>query len=189
MLSEIDIDQGLVLPEHLQSSDPVISLAAPLCRLSLRVKPSDRTAIGKAAGLTLPNAIGKTSVKGGVSAACLGPDEWMIFAPPENGAGLQEKLSTLNGSFVMSATDVSHRNIRLTVKGAQATGTINVGCPLDLSLTHFPIGKCCRSVYEAAPILLYRRGKDEFHLECWRSFAPYIAALMERHIVGLHAAT
>lgn len=188
MLSEMEMDQGLILPERLRAGDPIVTVAAPLSRFSVRARPADRTAIAKAINLTLPNAISKTSSRGGVTVACLGPDEWMIFAPIERGAGLWKTLAKQSQTVVMSVTDISHRNVRLSVTGPQAKGTINVGCPLDLSRKVFPIGKCCRSVYEAAPILLHRAGEDEFHIECWRSFAPYIVALMERHIVGLHAA-
>jgi len=64
--------------------------------------------------------------------------------------------------------------------GKYAARMINVGCPLDLSLEKFPVGKCTRTVFENAEIMIFREKEDEFQLETWRSFAPYLARYFEK---------
>ena len=32
---------------------------------------------------------------------------------------------------------------------------------------------CTRTVLAKADVVLWRRAEHRFHLECWRSFAPY----------------
>lgn len=185
MLSDSLLDQGVSLSELMSSGDPCVSIVEGRYRFSIRANAKDRTEIAKALGLTLPNSIGQTASKDDVITACLGPDEWMVMTSISKGQNLLKKMEIQSVTHRFSVVDVSHRNVRFKIHGAKSRGTVNVGCPLDLSLPAFPVGKCCRSVYEAAPILLHRVGEDEFHIECWRSFAPYVAALMERHIIGL----
>jgi sarcosine oxidase subunit gamma len=48
------------------------------------------------------------------------------------------------------------------------------GCPLDLSAQAFPVGMVARTLFHKAEIVLWRR-EEGFHLEVWRSFAPYVA--------------
>ncbi|NNE57980.1 MAG: sarcosine oxidase subunit gamma [Hellea sp.] len=184
MSFDIKIDQGVEIPEVLQSGRVVAELAGEKVRLSLRVKSADRTAVAKALGFTLPAKIGATSSKVGITCACLGPDEWIVIADQDKGGKLYGKALKLASKYDMSVTDVSFRNIGITVTGEGAADMINVGCPLDLRLAAFPVGSCTRSVYEAVPILLYRRAEDSFTVECWRSFAPYVVGLMAAHRSG-----
>jgi sarcosine oxidase, subunit gamma len=46
------------------------------------------------------------------------------------------------------------------------------GCPQDLDL--FAVGKASRTIYETVEIILIREAKDRFHVEVWRSFAPWL---------------
>jgi len=41
---------------------------------------------------------------------------------------------------------------------------------------------CTRTVFAKAEIVLWRTQPEQFHLEVWRSFAPYVWELLE--IVG-----
>lgn len=181
MSSSFDYDTGIVVPDVLTSGTVTAKVMEEKVRLSLRVKPKDRMAIAKVIGLTLPTKIGATSVKNGAMVACLGPDEWIIVAEKAKHSTLYEKLLKLSSEFVISVTDVSHRNVALTLAGTAAAETVNVGCPLDLALKAFPIGKCTRTVFENAPILLYRNAENDFTMEFWRSFAPYVLGLATAH--------
>lgn len=184
MLSDIMIEQDIEIPVALQSGPVIASLLGDKLRLSLRVKSRNRAAIAKTLGITLPSEIGATSRKGESLSACLGPDEWIFIGDKSNYFELYETALKLSSNYIMSAVDVSSRNVGIILTGQAASETINVGCPLDLSLVAFPVGKCTRTVYEAAPILLYRKSETSFMVECWRSFAPYVIGLMDAHTKG-----
>ena len=185
MSSNIIYDTGITVPEVLTTGAVTAQIMEEKTRLSLRVKSKDRTAFAKAIGLTLPAKIGATSKKAGAMTACLGPDEWIVIADKEKYSGLYGKCLKLLSKYVFSVTDVSHRNVVVTLTGPAAAETVNVGCPLDMSLGTFPAGKCTRTVFENAPILLYRADEHSFTMECWRSFAPYMLGLIEAHANAL----
>ena len=62
--------------------------------------------------------------------------------------------------------------------GAGVTELLSAGCPLDLHLRAFPVGMCTRTLLAKAPIVLWRTAAEEFHLEVWRSLAPYVQQLL-----------
>jgi sarcosine oxidase, subunit gamma len=136
-----------------------ISLAPPMARYSLRARQAQ--ALETLLGAKVPKKIGAT--EGGL--ACLGPDEWLMRASAGTsipvGAGL-----------AVAVTDVSERSVCLSVEGSQAAQLIMSGCPLDLD--HFAIGRATRTIYETVEILLIREATDCFHVEVWRSFAPWL---------------
>ena len=50
-------------------------------------------------------------------------------------------------------------------------------CEADCA--HFPVGMATRTLFEKAEIVLWRIAPDSFHLEVWRSFAPYVWDLLD----------
>jgi sarcosine oxidase subunit gamma len=52
------------------------------------------------------------------------------------------------------------------------------GCPLDLDTAAFPVDTAARTLFGKAEIVLWRTGDDTFHVEIWRSFAPYVVGLL-----------
>ncbi len=188
MSSDMKFDQGLTLPEILSGNDLKIMLLPEKVRYSLRIKPSDIAAVNKASGLKLPRKIGGSNLGKDQFVMCLGPDEWFVVANVDARDRLEKIFAKLEKSFTLSITDVSHRNICFGLMGADAVKAVNIGCPLDLSLEHFPVGKVTRTVFESAPIILTRTGEDNFGIECWRSFAPYIRGFFERYATDKAAA-
>jgi sarcosine oxidase, subunit gamma len=73
---------------------------------------------------------------------------------------------------------VSHRNAGFLVSGPHAAGVLNAGCALPLDLAAFPVGKCTRTLFGKAEIVLWRREETAFRIEVWRSFAAYVADLV-----------
>jgi sarcosine oxidase, subunit gamma len=136
-----------------------IRLAPPMTRYSLRARQGQ--ALETLLGVKVPKRIGTT--EGGI--ACLGPDEWLMRAQAgtvvPTGAGL-----------AVAITDVSERSVCLIVEGPKAAQLITSGCPLDLD--HFAVGRTTRTIYETVEIILIREGTDRFHVEVWRSFAPWL---------------
>jgi len=143
----------------------------PRERISLRAEESAVTALGRALGVPLPRQPLQSQVKGDVAALWIGPDEWLVTAPLATGLSL--KTSKVKAGL-FSNVDISHRNAGIIVSGSKAVDTLNSGCPRDLSLEVFPVGACARTLFGKAEIILWRQGKERFHVECWRSFADYV---------------
>lgn len=159
---------------HGGSAAASVSPAAPASRLSLRAKPDAVPALSTALGVDLPTRPKVSATSGSRHALWLGPDEWLIIDETE-----ADLLAAAASSGVLhSATDISHRNTALLVKGRGAEATLNSGCPQDLSLAVFPVGACSRTVFGKAEIVLLRTAEDAFRVECWRSFSPYVSGLL-----------
>lgn len=99
----------------------------------------------------------------------LGPDEWLVLGAAGSVPG------------AASVVDVSDGYAAFRVAGAGAADLLNEGCPLDLSDAAFPPGSCTRTLFGKAEIVLWRPGPEAaFHVEVARSFAAYVAALLEQ---------
>lgn len=140
-------------------------------RISLRAEDKAVAGLGKAIGLSLPKKPATSVTKGGVTALWIGPDEWLIL--DAEGSNLEAKLNKVK-TGLYSVVPVNHRNTGITVSGAKAVNALNGGCPRDLSLEAFPVGACGRTIIGKAEVVLWRTGKDSFHVECWRSFSDYV---------------
>jgi sarcosine oxidase subunit gamma len=140
-----------------------ISCAAPMKRYALRARNGQ--ALEALLNVKLPKKIGAT--EDGI--ACLGPDEWFLRAEGNaampTGAGLP-----------VSITDISERSICLVVEGPRASEILTSGCPLDLD--NFAVGRATRTIYETVEIILIREDVDRFHVEVWRSMAPWLWAAL-----------
>jgi sarcosine oxidase subunit gamma len=156
------------------AGDPRLSRPGPMGRLSLRL-PDDAAILPSAAlGLTLPTAPCRAARSDRCSALWLGPGEWLILAGAAETGRLAAALSAEFGAVAHSLVDISHRQTAIAVAGAAAAAMLNAGCPLDLDLAAFPTGMCTRSLFFKADIVLWRTEPNRFHLEVWRSFAPYL---------------
>ena len=182
-------DQSIIIDESLNDDMMTMVLTGERVRYSLRLKPADVMAAKKASGLKLPGKIGASAITANRTTLCLGPNEWLLIATPKAGEKLAAAMEKLSRQFVCSAVEISHRNLQFTVSGPGAARALNSACPLDLSLSAFPVGKCTRTIFEGAPIVLWRTGEDEFTVEVWRSFAPYLRDFLaktakDRHMAG-----
>jgi sarcosine oxidase subunit gamma len=115
-------------------------------------------------GVTLPREACRAATNGTVSALWLGPDEWLIIAPDG------ERLTIPMASVV----EVSDRQVAIGVSGPKAAEAINAFNALDLHLDSFPVGMCTRTLFGKAEIVLWRTAPETFHIEVWRSFAPFV---------------
>jgi sarcosine oxidase subunit gamma len=108
----------------------------------------------------------------------LGPDEQLLLAPEPHAAQLAQVLQASLANIPHSLVDVSHRQTAFEVTGSNARLLVNAGCPLDLRDAAFPVGMCTRTLFEKSEIVLWRTAPDTFHIEVWRSFAPYVTGLL-----------
>ncbi|MEP3891438.1 MAG: sarcosine oxidase subunit gamma family protein [Hellea sp.] len=173
-------NQAIDIPESLNTDELKLVLMPERLRYSVRAKASDLTAIKRASGVKLPSKIGASYMSMAQFILCLGPGEWLIIADPQEKVKLAKALAKIQENYTVSLTDVSHRNIGFALMGPRAVKMLNVGCPLDLSLEAFPVGRTTRTVFESASIVLTRTGENDFAIECWRSFAPYLRDFFAR---------
>jgi sarcosine oxidase subunit gamma len=133
--------------------------AEPLTRWSLRAK--DPAVLSAAIGRALPERI-NTQLDG---IARLGPDEWHALLP----AGTT--LALVTGQPI-SMVDVTARSVGFTLTGPGAVAALGRGCPLDVA--KFAPGRVTRTVFETVEIQIWATAADQFHVEVWRSFAPWL---------------
>ena len=128
---------------------------------------------GPAFGLDL--GMNRLWTEGESFAARLGPDEWLVGSVDEDAEALQKDVEAALAGRLFALTDVSHRNVGFAIHGRRAAEALNGGCPLDLSDAAFPAGAATRTLLGKSEIVLMRPGvAPTFHVECWRSFAPYV---------------
>lgn len=132
----------------------------------------------------LPPQINRASQDGGVAALKLGPDEYLLVADEGRAdeastAALAGRIEQALGAVPHSLVDVSHRQTGILVSGRFAADILSCFCPLDLALEAFPVGMATRTIFEKCEIVLWRREAETFHVEVWRSFAPYVLSLLE----------
>lgn len=159
---------------------PMVSVTtlSSMVRFSLRGPARDLTALGAAFGVLPGEEVCRARTNGDRAALWLGPDEWMLISPGEGASTLFAALEQALGAVPHSLVDVSHRNTGFTVTGSGAATLLAEGCPLDLHLDACPVGLCTRTVLGKCEVILWRISGEAFHIECWRSFAPYVAAFL-----------
>jgi sarcosine oxidase subunit gamma len=165
----------------------LIEPAQALFRWSVRTRANDRAALAAILGIQLPAEPLRSLSSEAISSLWLGPDEWLVLSRPEDAAAFRERHSRASDGPPASIVDISQRNVGITLRGSRIPWILNAGCPLDLSNAAFPPGACTRTLYGKAEIVLWRRNDaqsrnpgDVWHIECWRSFAPYVNASLAR---------
>jgi sarcosine oxidase subunit gamma len=161
--------EGVALPAAPRFT---VSEAAPAARFILRGAEAVRVACGMVFGAEPPSRLGPAGEGAGCAALWLGPDEWLLIADdaPDIGSVLESVLDGTTHSLV----DVSHRQIGIIASGPAVARVLNAGCPLDLDLKAFPVSFAARTLFDKVEIVLWRRAETTFHIEVWRSFAPYL---------------
>lgn len=164
---------------HLPATDNVrLTLAAPAARFILRGGPDAASKAGAAFGLALPHRLAAVEAAGR-AALWLGPDEWLLLAPADDAGVIAADLAAALRETPHSLVDVSHRQIGFMIEGPGASRVLSAGCPLDLRPHAFPAGMAVRTLFAKAEIILWRQDANRFHLEVWRSFAPYLTQHLE----------
>lgn len=163
------------MPELKTRSVKVMALPQ-LQRTSLRIGAGGIAEASAAFGVDLPLQPCRAAVVGDKAALWLGPDEWLLLSPVG---------SKLEIAAPHSAVDVSHRQLALEVSGTRVEDLLNVGVMLDLRLSAFPVNSCVRTLLGKSDVVLWRRETNVFHVEVWRSFAPYVRAYLEQASLGL----
>ncbi|MEJ0097185.1 MAG: sarcosine oxidase subunit gamma family protein [Bauldia sp.] len=156
-----------------------VTTLPPAARFSVRGSGPAVSALGIAFGVELPREACRAAGNGKHAALWLGPDEWLLLAPDEEAEELGRTLASGLHGEAASIVDISDRQVAITLSGAKAAEAIGAFNALDLELDAFPVGMCTRTLFGKAEIVLWRTAPDAFHIEVWRSFAPYVLACLE----------
>ncbi len=159
------------------SPSTIVELPA-VTRLSIRADTQAASAIGPALGVLLGTAPCRSTTGRDRASLWLGPDEWLVFAPPED-TDLAPRVRTTLGDIPASIVDVSSRTVSLQFAASHAAICLNAFCALDLDIRAFPVGMCTRTLLGKAEIVLWRIEPDAFHIEVARSFAPYVRQCLD----------
>ncbi|HUC18221.1 MAG TPA: sarcosine oxidase subunit gamma family protein [Acetobacteraceae bacterium] len=165
-------------PLAAHAGDPRARPLGPMARFSLRLRETALPSAATAIGLDLAQPINRAISHAGCSALHLGPDEWLVLAPEEDGEAIAAALDRAVSSGDISLVDIGHRQTGILLAGEDAASMLNAACPLDLDLAAFPVGMASRTVFAKAEIILWRLAMAQFHIEVWRSYAPYVWALL-----------
>ncbi|MEI9994209.1 MAG: sarcosine oxidase subunit gamma family protein [Rhizomicrobium sp.] len=150
--------------------------ASRASRLILRCAREQAMANPSLTSLGLPFAVGETASGTDFATACLGPDEWLLTMPTTKTDAVRQAVMDALSSQPHALVDISDRDIGLLLTGEAVEEILASGCPLDLAA--FPAGRAVRTVFNKAPILLWRIDPSTFRLEVERSFESYIRDLL-----------
>ena len=155
-------------------SDEAIRTGRPAARFIFQGGPAAREAASRGFGVALPTLACRAEIAGERAALWLGPDEWLLLAPPGEGDAMIAALENSLAGQPHSLVDVTHRQVALSVVGPQARDLLASGCPLDLAPDSYPVDMCTRTLFAKAEVVLWRRSAEEYHLETGRSFSGYV---------------
>ncbi len=163
-------------------ADGVTLAACPArARLNLRLDPEDGGALeaaGAALGGTLPLAPNTaTAAADGWSILWLGPNEWLVCGPADDGAARAGALEAALAGTHHAVTDVGAMYTTLTLAGANARTVLMKGCRLDLHPRAFAPGACAQTALARAQVILHQIGAEPvYELTVRNSFAHYLAS-------------
>ncbi|WP_435240434.1 sarcosine oxidase subunit gamma [Streptomyces cucumeris] len=150
-----------------------------LTQLSLRVEPGSPAAraVEDALGIALPGP-SRADMSGEVKALWLGPDEWLLVAPPDQGHDLVTRLRAAIGDAFATVTDVSAQRTTLALSGPLTREVLARGCAIDLDPRVTPVGSCLTTLLAQAGVTLVVRGvaASSAWLLVRSSFAGYLAS-------------
>ena len=134
-----------------------------------------REAVEAIAGVAPPAEPNTVATSRKAKVMWLGPDEWLIVAPPgregAHASGLRERLSGLAAAVV----DVSESRTVIAVTGPKARDLLAKSCTLDLHPRAFKVGACAQTGLARAAILLHLvDDRPTFEITLSRSFADYL---------------
>jgi sarcosine oxidase, subunit gamma len=141
----------------------------------LDVKGPAAAAAEEALGVALPPGTGTAATAGGVTALCLGPDEWLAVAAPDE--PLEPRLRAALAGHRASVTEVSAQRTTVLVAGPLAAALLAHGCALDLDRRSFTAGQCAQTNLARSQVVLVPRdpAKPGFWVLVRSSFAAYVA--------------
>jgi len=148
--------------------------------------------VRKTTGVTLPELPNTSKSAGGCAALWLGPDEWLLVTPVEEGFRVFDRLrqALVSHGLESALTDISSGQTMFRLSGPSVKEVLAKGCSLDLDPDEFQPGQCAQTLLAKANALIWRRDESiSYDLIVRRSFAEYLALWIEdaAHEFGFHS--
>ncbi|PWK86323.1 heterotetrameric sarcosine oxidase gamma subunit [Lentzea atacamensis] len=169
--------------DRLAALAPALTVAERPFRAQLTVRVSDPSAIeamGSALGVAFPPVpctfTSGAGPFGAVEVLWLGPDEFLVVAPPDLQIPLEDALRAARGSARGSVVDTSAQRTTVVLEGSHVRDVLAHGCSVDLHPSSAPVGTCVQTLLARTGIILQVTGEDRFTVLVRSSFAGYLAA-------------
>ncbi|MGH8867656.1 MAG: sarcosine oxidase subunit gamma [Actinomycetes bacterium] len=167
-----------------------------LTHLDLRVDPTSRAVdeIGQALGVPLTLSPGTSTSAGDLTVVWLGPDEWLVLAPPGQAAPLEERVRAAAGGGHVAVVDVSAQRTTVLVSGTRARDVLAHGCAIDLHPREFGTGASASTLLARTQVVLVAHDVDvpAYWLLVRSTFAAYLGDWLldaaTEYVVGEHTA-
>ncbi|MDE0408352.1 MAG: sarcosine oxidase subunit gamma [Alphaproteobacteria bacterium] len=149
-------------------------------RFNLRLDPKDveaLTAAGAVLGGSLPRMSNTAAnTVNGTILLWLGPDEWLVTGPAEEGEALESTLRARLDGRHHALTDVSATYATLVLSGPLAREVLMKGCRLDLHPRAFKPGTCVQTALAKANVILHQiDDAPTYEITVRNSFSVYLA--------------
>ena len=158
-----------------------------LTQIAVRARPGSAAheAIAAATGVGLPARAGEVAGSpDGTAVLWLGPDEFLVIAPPGTDsltAELEEALADAPGQVVK----VSAARAVIELTGPAARDVLEGGVPADLHPRVFPAGRAVTTQLGAVRIILWHTHPDRHLVLVGTSFAGHVARWLLDALHGL----
>jgi len=127
--------------------------AAFLAQVDLRV---DASSAGRSP-VELPTTPNRWLATGAREALWLGPDEWLVVAPPGSAPAVVAELEGALAGLHRSVVDVSANRAVVELAGPARFGLLTQGCALDLHPRAWRDGMCAQTLLARTPVILQER--------------------------------
>lgn len=123
-------------------------------------------------GFAPPDAL-RTAGDDALLVLWLGPSEWLLVAPEDDGALAERARQSLAGCH-SAVTDMSDSRVVIRASGDRVRECLSKACSLDLHPRMFQAGMCAQSLLARTHVLLHQRDDaPTYDLYIHRSFADY----------------
>ncbi|MEZ5653340.1 MAG: sarcosine oxidase subunit gamma family protein [Burkholderiaceae bacterium] len=162
------------LHAHWKRSATILNLRGPAGDADFRQR------VEAALGLPLPTTACTTQACAHRRIVWVGPDDWFVIAPADDG-GTERALRSALAGQAHALTDVGSGYVVLRLAGEAVRDILAHGCPLDLHPRAFTPGTSAGSHFFKASIWLWRPDDaPAFELLIRRSFANYVSLVLKR---------
>lgn len=148
-------------------------------KFSLRGDTTDSAfaaAVQTALGVALPLESNQSNGDGKRTLLWLGPDEWLLVCPAEDGGAAEAALTEARLVF----TPVGEGRATIRLSGPRAVDVLRKGTSLNVHPGVFQPGHCAQTLLEQAAILIHRLAEPVgYDIYCERSVAEYLWRWLE----------
>ncbi|MFD5826328.1 sarcosine oxidase subunit gamma [Lentzea sp. NPDC060358] len=169
--------------DRLAALAPALSVAERPFRAQLTVRvpdPEAVEAVGSALGARFPLVPCTFTTGAGpwgeIEVLWLGPDEFLVVAPPGTQVAIEEVVRGALGSARGSVVDTSAQRTSVALEGPRVRDVLAHGCSVDLHPSSAPPGTCVQTLLARTGVVLQVSGEDRVTLLVRSSFAGYLAA-------------